>query len=122
MECTSIRSPSRGSLLIKRRKSIRSALASAGVATGDDEEVLAWGCGGAGTGLAVASHAFSQGRETAANRCGDLNPLLVGHPAQRHLTPVTRCRRELFFVSCFLFSLAAACRAFVWIAADSRHG
>ena len=25
-------------------------------------------------------------------------------------------------VSCFLFSLAAACRAFVWIAADSRHG
>jgi hypothetical protein len=31
-------------------------------------------------------------------------------------------RRELFFVSCFLSSLAAACGAFVWIAADSRHG
>jgi len=73
--------------------------------------------------LVAADIAICQGRRWS--RLAGACPYRNTNPILTVLVPDVswhHCWRELFFVSCSLFSLAAACGAFVWIAADSRHG
>ena len=69
--------------------------------------------------LSMAAEAKAQRHQSGSGGSGDAAGVATGDDEEVELLAAAA---SYFFVSCFLFSLAAACGAFVWIAADSRHG